>query len=94
MRDAEGSVVLERPDVIGGGAETGGEAVASPQVFISRMDCLRAGVELGEVLKIDESGDTAPRPIFAGRALKAEAVPIERGTGTLEATVSVAWALK
>jgi uncharacterized protein len=53
-----------------------------------------AGVELGEVLKIDESGDSAPHPIFAGRALKSEAVPIERGSETLEATVSVTWALK
>jgi len=53
-----------------------------------------AGVELGEVLTIDESGDTAPHPIFAGRALKADAVPIERGSETLEATVSVTWALK
>ena len=53
-----------------------------------------AGVELGEVLKIDESGDSSPRPIFAGRALKSEAVPIERGTETLEAAVSVTWALK
>ena len=53
-----------------------------------------AGVELGEVLTIDESGDNAPHPIFAGRALKADAVPIERGSETLEATVSVTWALK
>jgi len=53
-----------------------------------------AGVELGEVLTIDESGDNAPHPIFAGRALKADAVPIERGSETLEATVSVTWALE
>jgi len=53
-----------------------------------------AGVELGEVLTIDESGDNAPHPIFAGRALKADAVPIERGSETLEAIVSVTWALK
>jgi hypothetical protein len=45
-------------------------------------------------LKIDEGGDSGLRPVFAGRALKADAVPIERGTETLEATVSVTWALK
>jgi len=28
------------------------------------------------------------------RAMKAEAVPIERGTETLEASVTVTWALK
>jgi len=53
-----------------------------------------AGVELGEVLQIEEGGDSGLRPVFAGRALKADAVPIERGTETLEATVSVTWALK
>lgn len=69
------------------------EAVANAQRR-ARLYADAAGVELGEVLRIDESGDTAPRPIFAGRALKAEVVPIERGTETLEATVSVTWALK
>ena len=44
--DAEGAVVLERPDVIGGRAKPGGEAVAPAQVFISRMDRLGPGVEL------------------------------------------------
>ena len=53
-----------------------------------------AGVQLGEVINIDEGGNDTPRPIFAARALKADAVPIERGTETLEATVSVTWALK
>ncbi len=69
------------------------EAVANAQRR-AKLYADAAGVELGEVLKIDEGGDTGPRPIFAGRALKAEAVPIERGSETLEATVSVTWALK
>jgi uncharacterized protein YggE len=53
-----------------------------------------AGAEVGEVLVISE-GDAAPppRPVFA-RAMKAEAVPIERGTETLEASVTVTWALQ
>ncbi len=53
-----------------------------------------AGAEVGEVLTITE-GDAAPppRPVFA-RAMKAEAVPIERGTETLEASVTITWALK
>lgn len=69
------------------------EAVANAQ-HRAKLYADAAGVELGEVLKIDEGGDTGPRPIFAGRALKAEAVPIERGSETLEATISVTWALK
>lgn len=53
-----------------------------------------AGAEVGEVLQIVE-GDAAqpPRPVFA-RAMKAEAVPIESGTETLEASVTITWALK
>jgi uncharacterized protein len=69
------------------------EAVANAQRR-AKLYADAAGVDLGEVLKIDESGDSSPRPVFAGRALKSEAVPIERGTETLEATVSVTWALK
>jgi len=69
------------------------EAVANAQRR-AKLYADAAGVELGEVLKIEEGGESSQRPIFAGRALKAEAVPIERGTETLEATVSVTWALK
>ncbi|MEI9900482.1 MAG: SIMPL domain-containing protein [Hyphomicrobium sp.] len=52
-----------------------------------------AGVEVGEVLTITE-GDAAapPQPVF--RAMKAASVPIERGTETLEASVTITWALK
>lgn len=53
-----------------------------------------AGVELGEVLKIDEGSDLGPRPMPLARAMKMESVPIERGTETLTAEVTVTWALK
>jgi len=69
------------------------EAVANAQRR-AKLYADAAGVQLGEVINIDEGGDNPPRPIFAGRALKADAVPIERGSETLEATVSVTWALK
>ncbi len=53
-----------------------------------------AGAEVGEVLTIVEGDASAPpRPMFA-RAMKADAVPIERGTETLEASVTITWALK
>jgi uncharacterized protein YggE len=69
------------------------EAVANAQRR-AKLYADAAGVQLGEVLSIDEGGDNPPRPVFAGRALNAPAVPIERGSETLEATVSVTWALK
>lgn len=53
-----------------------------------------AGVELGRVLQIEEIGEEGPRPMPYTRVLKAEAVPIERGTETLEAKVSVTWELE
>jgi uncharacterized protein YggE len=53
-----------------------------------------AGVELGEVLRIEEGGESGPRPMYAARAMKMEAVPIERGTQTLSANVTITWALK
>ncbi len=37
--------------------------------------------------------DADERRVMA-RAMKAEAVPIERGTETLEANVTITWALK
>ena len=46
--DAEGAVVLERPDVVGGGAEPRAEAVAAAEVFIGGVDRLGPGVELGD----------------------------------------------
>ena len=53
-----------------------------------------AGAEVGEVLTIQEGGDGGPRPMPMARAMRAESVPIERGTETLEASVTVTWALK
>jgi uncharacterized protein len=53
-----------------------------------------AGVELGEVLAIQEGGGGGPRPAVMGRAMKAEAVPLERGTETLAASVTITWAVK
>jgi uncharacterized protein YggE len=53
-----------------------------------------SGASVGEVLTITEGEAFAPpRPVFA-RAMKAEAVPVERGTETLEASVTITWALK
>jgi uncharacterized protein len=53
-----------------------------------------ASVELGDVLKIDEGGaDFGPQAMPMARAMKA-AVPIERGTETLSAQVTITWALK
>lgn len=53
-----------------------------------------AGVELGEVLGIQEGGGVGPRPAPMARAMKAESVPIERGTQMLQASVTITWALK
>ena len=54
-----------------------------------------AGAEVGEVIAIAE--DAAQfQPVVArmDRAMKSEAVPIERGSQTLEARVTVTWSLK
>jgi uncharacterized protein YggE len=53
-----------------------------------------AGAAVGEVLFITEGSGEPPRPVFMARAMKADAVPIERGTETLEANVTITWALK
>ena len=53
-----------------------------------------AGAEVGEVLTIQEGGDPGPRPMAMARMMKSEAAPIERGTETLEANVTVTWELK
>lgn len=54
-----------------------------------------AGASVGEVVSISE--DTAefhPRPMAYRAAVQADSVPVERGTETLEARVTVTWALK
>ena len=48
----------------------------------------------GLVRPVVEGGGEAPRPMLMARAMKSEAVPIERGTETLEANVTITWALK
>lgn len=54
-----------------------------------------AGAEIGPVLAIAEDGGAAPpRPYFSKRAVMAESVPVERGSQSLEAQVTVTWGLK
>ncbi len=54
-----------------------------------------AGVEVGEVIAIaEEAAQFQPVAVPMQRAMKSEAVPIERGSQTLEARVTVTWALK
>ena len=53
-----------------------------------------AGVKVGKVVSITEGAMIEPRPFFkAGRVAAMEAVPVERGTQSLEATVTVTWEL-
>jgi len=53
------------------------------------------GAEVGEVIAISEDvSDGGPRPLAMAHTAMAEAVPIERGTETLVARVTVTWALK
>lgn len=54
-----------------------------------------AGAEVGEVISISEEvAMGGPRPYAMARAAKADMVPIEGGSETLEARVTVTWALK
>lgn len=55
-----------------------------------------AGAEVGDVVSISEnvSHGGGPRPLAMARSAKAEMVPIEGGSETLEANVTVTWALK
>ena len=54
-----------------------------------------AGASVGEVLAIaEDTGGAVPRPYAMARKAAAESVPIEAGTETLEARVTVTWALK
>lgn len=55
-----------------------------------------ANAKVGKVMAINEGGSAEPRPYFkAGRvAAMAESVPVERGTQSLEANVSVTWELE
>ena len=54
-----------------------------------------AGVDVGDVISIsEEAAQFQPVGVRMDRAMKAEAVPIERGSQTLEARVTVTWGLK
>ncbi|MDX2289497.1 MAG: SIMPL domain-containing protein [Hyphomicrobiaceae bacterium] len=55
-----------------------------------------AGASVGEVIAIsEETAHLAPGPrLKMGRAMAAEAVPVEAGQQALEARVTVTWALK
>jgi uncharacterized protein YggE len=53
------------------------------------------GAEVGEVVSIsEETNYGGPRPYTMARAAKAQAVPVESGTETLEARVTITWKLK
>lgn len=56
-----------------------------------------AGVKLGPVMRISEGGSYGPQPIAAERivmsAAKADSVPIESGEQTLNATVTIVYAI-
>lgn len=54
-----------------------------------------AGAEVGDVIAISEEvSHGGPRPYAMARSAKADMVPIEGGSETLEARVTVTWALK
>ncbi len=54
-----------------------------------------AGADVGEVVSIaEEVGYGGPRPMGMARAAKMDAAPIESGSETLEARVTVTWKLK
>ncbi len=54
-----------------------------------------AGVQLGDVLRIEEGVQhEGPQPLPVYTGLRPRPYRIERGTLTLEATVSVTWALR
>jgi uncharacterized protein YggE len=54
-----------------------------------------AGASVGEVLAISEdASQPGPRPMAMARKALAQSVPIEAGSETLEARVTVTWALK
>jgi len=61
----------------------------------ARLYAEASGASVGEVIAISEdAGHVQPRGGVLARSAMAEAVPIERGSQTLEATVRVTWALK
>jgi uncharacterized protein YggE len=60
----------------------------------AKLYAVAAGTELGQVLTIAEEVHVGPPRPLARSALAAEAMPIERGSQTLEVKVHVTWALR
>ena len=59
----------------------------------AKLYAAAAGAEIGEVLRISETAvGGGPRPV--AMTMRAEAVPIERGTEMLQANVTITWALE
>lgn len=83
-----------------GAAETLRDAARKDAIANARrraeLYATAAGAKVGEVVSIVEGGAMEPRPYFkAGRAAAAmESVPVERGTQSLEANVTVTWKLE
>lgn len=71
------------------------EAVANAQRR-AKLLAAAAGTDVGEVLQISEETSSSGPVMYAPRLAKAAAssVPIETGTSTLEARVTITWALK
>jgi uncharacterized protein YggE len=71
------------------------EAVANA-LRRAKLLAAAAGAEVGQVMQMSEEvTSNGPMPYGAPRFAKAEmSVPIERGTSTLEARVTVTWSLK
>ena len=62
----------------------------------AKLFAAAGGAEVGEIIAIAEDMAAPPsRPVMMARAaMSADAVPIERGTQSLEVRVNVTWALK
>jgi uncharacterized protein len=53
-----------------------------------------AGVTLGAIQSIGESGAEPPRPVYAMKAMMAAPPPVAGGQESVSATVTITWALK
>lgn len=61
----------------------------------AQLLAVAGGAEVGQVMSISEEvSGGEPRPVFYARAAQAEAVPVESGSQTLVARVTVTWRLK
>lgn len=61
----------------------------------AELFALAAGAQVGDVISIsEETSHPGPRPYAMSRNVMAEAMPVEAGTQSLEARVTVTWALK